>query len=338
LAILFSYKPLLSGDQAMRIVFAGPGAIGSLFAARISLLLTQSNSNSAASGNHSIWLLDYNQKRAQQLNRDGLILQEKDKQIHCAVNITNEPQHIGNCDALFLCVKSHAVSTVITHADSLLTSNTLLVSMQNGIGHLKTILNTRAIPAAAITSEGAALQKTGHVIHGGFGSTQLGLFNRTDHPAAENSLDTLTMLLNKAGIHTIKSNDPLRHIWTKLFANIGINALTALNDLPNGKLLDSAPIRELMKKAVTEAVSVAHKLEIPVEGDPVLNTFAICKKTSHNISSMLQDVRHRRLTEIDAINGAIVEAGIKLNIPTPVNCKLVAGIKELERSYLSQKE
>ncbi|MEA1934980.1 MAG: ketopantoate reductase C-terminal domain-containing protein [Thermodesulfobacteriota bacterium] len=51
------------------------------------------------------------------------------------------------------------------------------------------------------------------------------------------------------------------------------------------------------------------------------------------MSSMLQDVRKKRLTEIDAINGAIVEQGARLGIPTPINRELVREIKEIEKRY-----
>ncbi|MDH4319423.1 MAG: hypothetical protein OEV64_13605, partial [Desulfobulbaceae bacterium] len=59
--------------------------------------------------------------------------------------------------------------------------------------------------------------------------------------------------------------------------------------------------------------------------------------TASNISSMLQDVRKGRPTEIDAINGAVVREGQRLSIPTPVNSELAEAVKALERSYLREK-
>ena len=315
----------------MRIVFAGPGALGSLFAARTSLLL-QANSSGEVSADHSIWILDYRKERARQLNRRGLVLQEKQQKTKCLVTVTHRPDDIGSCDALFLCVKSPAVQTALAHAESLLDDKTLLISMQNGIGHLDNILNSGAVPMAAITSEGATLKEIGHVIHGGSGMTRLGLLTKRDG-VEKKCIDTVVELLNKAGIKTQKTDDPFAYIWTKLFANVGINALSALHGVPNGKLLDSEVTRKIMKEAVEEAVKVALALDKPVVGDPVQNTFEICRKTSHNISSMLQDVRNKRLTEIDAINGAIVAEARQLNIATPINGQLVAAIKKLEQSY-----
>jgi 2-dehydropantoate 2-reductase len=48
---------------------------------------------------------------------------------------------------------------------------------------------------------------------------------------------------------------------------------------------------------------------------------------------MLQDVNNKRPTEIDSINGAIIAAGRKLGIPTPVNDELVQNVKEIEQTY-----
>ncbi len=62
----------------------------------------------------------------------------------------------------------------------------------------------------------------------------------------------------------------------------------------------------------------------------------ICEKTSGNINSMLQDVRNKRKTEIDFINGAIVREGEALNIPTPVNRVMSSLIKAIEESYDQQ--
>jgi 2-dehydropantoate 2-reductase len=144
-------------------------------------------------------------------------------------------------------------------------------------------------------------------------------------------------LLDSAGMQTVVTRNPLQHVWAKLFVNVGINALTALWGCKNGELLDSSSTREIMEKAVREAEIIARAKGIEVDADPVAATFAVCRTTADNTSSMLQDVQQKRRTEIDAINGAIVVEGIKLGIPAPVNTELVRQIKELERSYVSSK-
>ena len=122
-------------------------------------------------------------------------------------------------------------------------------------------------------------------------------------------------------------------IWEKLLINVGINALTAIHDCANGDLLNDASRRDTLQAAVREAASVAKARGIRLDSDPVEKTIAVCKATGANFSSMLQDVRRRKPTEIDAINGAIVGFARQLGINVPVNSALTEQIKKIEQSY-----
>ena len=72
---------------------------------------------------------------------------------------------------------------------------------------------------------------------------------------------------------------------------------------------------------------------IAVNGDPFTATVEVCRRTAANISSMLQDVRRRRRTEIDAINGTVVRVGQTLGLETPENLRLVQQIRAIEAEY-----
>lgn len=89
-----------------------------------------------------------------------------------------------------------------------------------------------------------------------------------------------------------------------------------------------------MRAAIDEAVRIAGKKNIPIMDEPYQAARFVCEKTAQNVSSMLQDVRIRRRTEIDAINGAIVALGHEMDIDTPENSLLCHQIKELETGYV----
>jgi 2-dehydropantoate 2-reductase len=125
----------------------------------------------------------------------------------------------------------------------------------------------------------------------------------------------------------------LTKLWGKLFVNVGINALTATLDCKNGELLSLAGARERMETAIQEAIQVAKAKKIEIIGDPVEAARSVCQKTAGNVSSMLQDVRKKRKTEIGAINGAVVAFGRELGIETPENKRLMQQVKEIERTY-----
>jgi 2-dehydropantoate 2-reductase len=146
-------------------------------------------------------------------------------------------------------------------------------------------------------------------------------------------LKTTAGCFEKGGLKINITDEILSRLWSKLFINVGINALTATLNCRNGDLLTLAGVKDRMKAAVGEAVEIAHRLNINILDDPYRATLMVAEKTGKNISSMLQDVRNCKKTEIDAINGAVVKAGEKLQIPTPENNRLTLEIKAIENSY-----
>jgi 2-dehydropantoate 2-reductase len=314
----------------MRYVIVGPGALGSLIAVRLCLASLKAE----GTGNDSIQihLLDYKPDRAVALNEEGLNLEESGQVYRCQPSVTADPKVVSRSDVVFFCVKSTAVAPALSRIKSYLSPTTLLLAMQNGIGHLDEISSLNCQGGVGVTTEGATLTRPGSIRHGGKGMTRLGVLTPGSKDVRR-LLEKTTELFNTAGLVTSVTNTPLKYIWAKLFVNVGINALSALHRCPNGKLLESESARHWMTKAVREAESIAREKGIPVKDDPVEETFKVCVMTAKNISSMHQDVLHGRLTEIDAINGAVVAEGKRLGIATPVNIELVRKIKQIEASY-----
>ena len=314
----------------MRIVIAGPGALGSLLAARIVLLHDKLGGNDKI----EVSLLDHKEERAKQVNDTGLLLEEKGQSIRCAVQVTIKPEVCSGCDVLFLCVKATSVDSILKRISPYLSPETLFLAMENGIGHLEAIRHLPCVVGVGITSEGATLVAPGHVRHGGAGLTRIGLLGQDPAGHILERLSALAELLDASGLSTVVTQQPLKYIWAKLFVNVAINALTAIYRCPNGELLNLPGARDIMADAVSEAMAVAKALTIPIEGDPVAQALQVCESTANNISSMHQDVRNRKSTEIDAINGAIVLLGKRNDIPTPVNADLVRQVKDVEAEYL----
>lgn len=315
----------------MRIAIAGPGAMGCLLAALLAPRI-------AGSGD-SLWLLDHRQERAGFLNTQGILYEADGNLQQQRVPVCFEPELIGLMDVLCLAVKSHDLESCLRFCQPLLSPQTLLLFLQNGIHHLD--MEKRAglpsPPAFAISSEGATLLAPGHVRHAGRGLTQMG-FSRNPGEHLLNLLGNFAALLGDAGLSVNLPDDILSHLWAKLFINIGINPLTALYNCRNGQLLTSCNARNRLKKLVREAETVARARGIPIHTDPVQATLAVCKSTARNISSMLQDRRRERLTEIEAINGAVVREGKRLGLATPCNEEVVEQIKAMEKNYGQERQ
>lgn len=301
----------------MRITIVGPGALGCLLAALLSR------------AGHRVSILDYKVSRAAVLNRDGVCLLEDGRRQLYAVRATTKAAEVADSDALLLCVKSADVVSALARTAPLVKEGPLLVSMQNGLRHLPVLRNlSDSSWALAVTAMGASLVAPGVVRFGGAGFTHFGFLTHE----ADERLAVLAELFNSAGMAAGINHDIEAAVWDKLLINVGVNALTAIYDCPNGKLLDLPEARETMRLAVMEAVAVAGACGVKISPDPVERTLAVCRATEGNISSMLQDIRRGRGTEIEAINGEIVRLAATFNIPAPVNERLTALVLKISTS------
>lgn len=307
----------------MKIVIVGPGAMGCFMAASLSVA-------------NEVWLLDHDPGRAALLNRQGLVLEEEGRATKFPVRVTADPQLIKSADLVFLCVKAGQVQEALRTMRGLLGHRSLLLALQNGIGHLSLLPD--ALDTAwglGVTSHGATLVEPGHVFHQGRGPTRIG-FSPDSIPNSDEvsgRMAAAAQTLSEAGILTEVVPDILNHVWAKLLVNVGINALTAIHNCPNGALLESAELVTIMESAIVEGQAVAAESGISLAADPIQVAKEVCLATSANISSMLQDVRAKKPTEIEAINGALLRKGRELGIAMPVNRELVRAIKEIERGY-----
>ncbi|MEN8199648.1 MAG: 2-dehydropantoate 2-reductase [Thermodesulfobacteriota bacterium] len=309
----------------MRTGILGPGALGCLFGSRLFL---------ADDKQDEILLIDHRPERAAELTEQGIIYESKDTRQRIPLPVSSSPEELGHLDTLFFCVKSHDLKNSLDFAAPLLGPSTLLIFLQNGISHLEYEQAEwlQGIPAFGTSSEGATVLTTGHIRHAGKGHTHLG-FLSPGSSEESGRLRKLTMRLQNSGITSSVSPDIRSRLWGKLFINAGINGLTVIHNRPNGWLLTSETIKDEIRELVKEAETVARAMGIHISEDPFAATLTVCEKTADNISSMLQDVRRQRKTEIDAINGAISRLGRQLNIATPRNDAIVAQVKDIEKQY-----
>jgi 2-dehydropantoate 2-reductase len=279
-------------------------------------------------------ILDHNTDRADRLNREGIGYHLEDQRVRFPVTAVADPLLVHPVDVLLLCVKSYDVVNTLKFCRPLLSEQTLVIFMQNGISHLDAREHLGEAGAAfGTTTEGATLLDTGEVRHAGSGVTYLG-FLHSPHAMAAKLLQSTHDILSAGGLQVRLVDNILTRLWAKLFINVGINALTAILGCKNGELLSLPGIDRRMEAAIDEAIRIAVRENVPIIDEPHQATRLVCRKTAQNISSMLQDVTKKRRTEIDAINGALVVLGKKLGIDTPENSLLVRQIKEMEAGYV----
>ncbi len=304
----------------MKITIVGPGAIG--------LLLCGLFSRSK----EEIWLLDKDEERSGRLKKGTIKIEGSSSLKVQSPKITCDPKEVADSDFWIICVKSYDTKNVLKTITDHVKSDAFVLSLQNGIGNVELLsekLGARRV-LGGVTNMGATLLAEGVVRHAGEGETVLG---RLDGSMGV-ELKDLRELFIKSKLQVRITKDITSVLWSKLVINVGVNALSAVLKLPNGRLTQYEGANRIFREAITEAVKVAKRKRVKLIYDDVLaKAESVCEATENNISSMLQDVLHKNKTEIDFLNGAIVRHAESLGIKTPVNALLVDLIKTIESSY-----
>ncbi|MBA3013896.1 MAG: 2-dehydropantoate 2-reductase [Proteobacteria bacterium] len=302
----------------MKICVVGPGALGCFFSATL------------ARAGHQVWLVDHRSERARRIEAHGITLYDRNGQATVVpVPTIADPAQAAPVELALLCVKSDSAAGAARSLAPALARDGLLIAMQNGIAHHRELSNLAVNWALGVTAQGAHLLGEGVVRHGGDGPTFLGSLSPVAVEVGSR-LNKVAELLTRAGIDTEVVDDILAAAWNKLIINVGINALTVVEDCTNGELLSRPQALVTMKAAVHEAVLVASALGIAVFDNPEERVLVVCRDTRANVSSMLQDIRAGRHTEVDAINGEIVRLAERLGISASTNGALVAAVKDRE--------
>jgi 2-dehydropantoate 2-reductase len=306
----------------MKIVIAGAGAMGCLFAG----LLAESG--------HELWLLEKDAGKVAAIRSSGLSIEGSGAEPAVSMPaITAHAGDAGIADVLLLLVKAYDTAGAVQAALPVIGPQTTVLTLQNGLGNIEAIAGPvpRPLLLAGTTAHGATLLGNGRVRHAGRGETVIGPLV----PEGAVRAHAVQEIFRSAGIPATVAEDIQPVLWGKLLVNAGINALTAIMQVQNGRVGDMAPLQAVMRRAVVEGAAVAQRLGIALPyPDPVARTAEICCATAENFSSMYQDISSGRRTEIDSINGVIVEYANRLGIAAPVNCMLTRMVHSLEFSSI----
>ncbi len=284
--------------ESRKVLIIGTGALGTLFAARLS-----------ASG-ADVTLLGSWAEGLDALNASGACI---DGVGSFPVRATADPSVCRGADLALVLVKSYQTLRVSKILQDILAPNGVVLTLQNGLGNDTILADALSTPRVAqgITTLGATLTAPAIVRLAGDGPVWL-----QEHPG----LGALTEMLRAAGFLVEIEKDIQPRVWGKLIVNAAINPLTALLRVKNGLLLESPSVRQVMVNLAEEAAAVAesHGVRLPFPG-PAQAAEDVARRTGENLSSMLRDVLRGAPTEVDAINGAVVRGGEAMGIPVPAN-------------------
>ncbi len=313
--------------QNLKIIIIGAGALGCAMGARL------------AEAGHEIWLINRNQAHVDAIRERGLLVEENGTEravhIHVATNCESIPGIPA--DLVVILVKSFHTREAIEAARPVLGSSTVVLSLQNGLGHediLAEVAGAEKVIAGK-TYAGGVLVRAGKIVS----AVQ-------DRPTIIGELDgritervkRIAEAFNDAGVQTRVSDNIKGEMWDKLLVNVSTGPLSAITRLPYGLLYKVPEVEQCAIAAVAEAMAVARalgvRLSIREPRDAWL--FANQNMPLEFKASMLQSVEKGSITEIDFMSGAVVRFGRQVGIPTPVNETFVACVKGIEADLMAK--
>ena len=198
----------------------------------------------------------------------------------------------------------------------------VVLTLQNGVDNaerLSAVLGREVVPAVVYVA--VEMAAPGHVRHHGRGELVIG-------PSAASA--RLAAAFGAAGVPVEVSPNVSGALWAKLIVNCAYNALSAITQLPYGRLVQGEGIPAVMRDVVDECLAVARAAGVAVPDDMHQAVPRIAQTMPGQFSSTAQDLARGKPTEIDHLNGLVVRKGEALGVPTPVNRLLLALVKLLE--------
>jgi len=304
----------------LKIYFLGAGALGCAIGGTL------------AAGGSDVTLIDRYQEHVDAINRDGLRMKEGETERVVHVKAATDCRGLPSADLVIVLVKSFHTRDAILSALPIVGERTAVMSLQNGLGH-EDILAEAAGPShvlAGKTYVGGVLLGPGRIIAGTRGKrTFIGELDGSISPRVA----AIAEAFERAELPCTVSDNIVGTMWDKLLINVATGALSGVTGLPYGGLYAVPEIEACAVAAVGEAMAVARAAGIKLSIQEPRDAWVMAAEglPAEFRTSMLQSLDKGAATEIDFINGAVVRAGQRRNVPTPVNQVLVAAIKGIER-------
>jgi 2-dehydropantoate 2-reductase len=312
----------------VEIAIVGAGILGSIFGG----LFLQKG--------FGVTLIEVLEERVRLIDKEGLWIQWPDgKRTHAKIDITANVDEVGVKDVVMIAVKGYHTGSAIESVKPIIGEDTMVLSVQNGLGNLETIAETvgseRVI--GGITAHSGMPVSMNEVRYvGGLGPLLvIGPYDGVVRPGFERMVEKF----QAAGLDVHTAADINSVIWKKLIANVSTNVVAALTGLTGAIAVEHPPTVKIIEALSLELRRVARAkgIDLPELDDPLAFSLKAFASTKDNRVSMLQDVEAGRPTEIGNLNEVIVSEGRRFNIPTPYNEAvywLTRGVEERNRHKL----
>ena len=301
----------------MRFCVVGAGAMGGVYG--LSLI----------DAGYEVDFLDVNLDHIKSVKKDGFRISGIGGQRVQKVNISaHENDFVNSADVVLFHAHTTGTKSAANSVATVLKPDGWVITLQNGIGNieaLSAVLGEERV-VGGISYHSAALEDLGHVSHTNDGTTFIGELNG----AISKRVKDLAEAFKKASLSPEITADILGVIWEKFVVNCGINPLCAVTGLRSGEIARNNAAAEMQTKILEEIMAVVEAKGIKLPNNDMITYVKRLTRARYNKPSMQQHIEAGRLTEIDALNGALVSEAKSLNISVPFNEALVNLVKARE--------
>lgn len=308
----------------MKIAVIGCGAMGSVYAGLLS------------DAGNEILAVDAWPDHVAAINRDGLTVGGASGHRNVRIRAFETAPQGETVDLIVMAVKSSAAGAAAASAASLAGPDTLVLTIQNGLGAADDVTDSFApdrLIVGIAGGFGASLTGPGQAHHNGMNVIRMGAFAGLDHAEVER----VVAVWAEAGFSTEAARDIAAMQWDKLICNVAYSAPCALTGMTVGEAMDDAELGHVSRAAATEAAEIARARGIAIDiPDPVAHVRAFAGRMPAAKPSMLLDHEAGRASEIDYINGAIPREAAKVGLAAPVNETLTRLVRLREREIASR--
>ncbi len=297
-----------------QILFVGAGSVGGFFGAHL------------AKNNPNVSFL-LRPRTLEAVKRNGLTIRSAGGSFTVRPPVASDARELPKPDLIVLGVKAYALNEVMDQIEPILTEKTVILTLQNGIDTEDRLIARiqRDCVVGGVAYIYSKIAEPGVIDHYKKGAVAIGELMGYE----SERLLAIRDLFASAGIPCHLSKDLRRSKWEKMCWNCVFNPITVLIDDRVAKALDHPEMTGVIRQIVGECAAISAALKVPLPLDMPERVVKASQEIRDIHTSMYDDWKTGRRTEIDSLNGFIVEQGRKLGIPTPVNEALTAMIKTI---------
>ena len=330
---------LVKPPEQKKICVVGAGAIGGLMAAKFAL------------AGEDVTVIDQGAHLAA-IKKSGLKLEWHDGKVQTAkMKAVDKASEAGKQDIIVLAVKAHFLDQVVRDIDFMLTPETIVLTVQNGLpwwyfqklgGQYDNQRLKSLDPSGVLTRKIDSNRIIGCVVYPAAAVTAPGVIHHVEgdrFPIGEldgketNRVKELHDVFIKAGLKSRVLDDIRSEIWLKAWGNLSFNPISALTHATLVDICQFAETRQLAATMMKEAQDIAQKLGVTFRVS-IDKRIAGAESVGAHKTSMLQDVEAGRSLETEALIGSILEMAKLTNTPAPAIESVYALVKLLNKVML----